>query len=477
MVSKTLLFAPIAIVFSIYLYKIWHEKCIDSKLNEIKLKADQEKLTIGQDIPINQFKIDFNQSEWDNLKSKIASTRYFNPLDSNDVQKFEFGFDVDYAKELADYWKDKFNWKQQVDHLNKFPHFKFEFNGFNIHFMRVNTYSTIDKSSRSEKIPILLLDGWPGSFSGFFKAIDYLNSLNNKERHFDIVVPSIPGYGYSVPLTKPVDVFETARLNDALMRKLFGDDVEYFIHGEDWGSLIATVMAKFYPQRVSGIHLSFASTILSFDVFKISTMLALGVFPQYMLTKEELESNFKLSFSERILKIARETGYMHIQATKPDSLGFGLTDSPVGLMAYILEKYSSWSFNYEKEILGRRDGSLNEFKRDDLLTIVTHYWMTNSITSSMRYYKFGFNTVFIENAKKLMESRVPGEVAVGFINMLNEPVKSPLALLELSYGKILHYTVSKNGGHFASFHEPEIVMSAFIKFIDKAQQRKVRSKA
>jgi len=155
MVSKTLLFAPIAIAFSIYLYKIWHEKCIDSKLNEIKLKADQEKLTIGQQVPINQFKIEFNQTEWDNLKSRIASTRYFNPLDSNDVQKFEFGFDVDYAKELADHWRDKFDWKQRVDHLNKFPHFKFEFNGYNIHFMRINTYTTIDSKTNTKLINLM----------------------------------------------------------------------------------------------------------------------------------------------------------------------------------------------------------------------------------------------------------------------------------------------------------------------------------
>ena len=172
-----------------------------------------------------EFKIKYNQKDWDFLLSKLENTRYFERLDDKHVSRFEYGFDSEYAKDLVDYWKKYFNWSKQVDHLNSKQQFLITINDVKIHYVRVKC--------RTEKISkrLMLIDGWPGSFFGFYKMIDRLLEIDES---FDIIVPSIPGYGYSTPLNKPVDILETSQLFDALMRYVHGESCEYYVHGEDW---------------------------------------------------------------------------------------------------------------------------------------------------------------------------------------------------------------------------------------------------
>lgn len=428
--------------------------------------ANENKIQLDKDVVVTPFKIEFNKSEWDFLLEKLKTTRYFSPLNEKYVAKFEYGFNPEYAKELVEYWKKDFNWKDRVDHLNKFPHFKIKFRDeITIHFVRVIT----NKSSGKEPIPIMLIDGWPGSFFGFYKMIDYIND-NYKDQSFDIVVPNIPGYGFSVPLDKPVDTIETAQLFDALMRHLHGENCKYFVHGEDWGSLIGTNLAQLFPSRVKGIHLSMPVNNDNLNPKRILYTISSFISPSILFTPKEIEMNLtsRSTLKNMFKVILKDMGYMHLQATKPDTLAHGLTDSPVGLLAYILEKYSSWTFDFETEISGVRTGGLEKLNKDDLLTIITIYWMSNTISSSVRFYKASLATLFTDKwPHRLMpDARLPQEVAVGVQYFNNELFLQPKKIIELRYPNLKRFDIVKNGGHFGAFENPKISASDFIEFIN-----------
>ena len=159
-------------------------------LENLEKWAEENKIVIDKTkVQPTPFKIEYNENEWNLLKKKLELTKYFEPLDEKYVKKFEFGFDPEYAKVLVDYWKTNFNWSKQVDHLNRFPQYRIKINDITIHYVHVITNK--DKLSKNIKsIPILLMDGWPGSFFGFYKMIDYIND-NYKDISFNIIVPSI----------------------------------------------------------------------------------------------------------------------------------------------------------------------------------------------------------------------------------------------------------------------------------------------
>lgn len=191
-----------------------------SELNKKKLTNDNTKLV--------SFSVDFNQSEWNFLRLKLENSRHFKVLNEKYVKRNEIGFDPDYAQELVSYWKDEFNWEKRIEFINRYPQYKVLIdNEITIHFSRV----LINSNATSEPIKILLLDGWLGSFFGFYKYIDHIKA-NYKDVSFDIIIPSIPGFGYSTPLDKPIDAVDTAQYFDALIRLVNNDEnVKYFVHG------------------------------------------------------------------------------------------------------------------------------------------------------------------------------------------------------------------------------------------------------
>jgi microsomal epoxide hydrolase len=426
-----------------------------SNLEKVEKWADDNKIILNAKNTAEKFEVKFEQNEWDFLVQKLNNTRYFESIEAAD---FDYGFPVEYAKELVNYWKKDFNWKKQVDNINRYQNYKINLDGIILHFVRV---TSVNKNIKS--IPILLLNGWPSAFYEFYEALDYITK--NDQRSFDIIVPSMPGFAYSTPLTKIFDLFDIARTYDGLMRHLFGENSRYFIHGEDWGSVIASTLAIMYPKRVSGIHISMVPPTSSITKRTILTTLITDMFPSCMLTVEEKASNFQFSLSKRFVKLIKGTGYFHQQATKPDTIGFGFTDSPVGLMTYILEKYSIGSFSYS--VVGTKDGNLNKLSRDDLLSVVTIYWMTNSMTSSMRLYKNSMSQLGDEWPKNsISKYSTPVSVPVAVISFPNEVDHTPYAVLRKIFGNLKQYSIMKSGGHFAAFVEPKATMDDFIKFID-----------
>ena len=305
----------VALVLSIAIgyYQIYKNESLTQSIIEW---AETNKISIKNDkIHLKTFKIEFDQNEWDLLLKKLELTRYFKPLNNAYAARNEYGFDPEYAEELVEYWKTKFNWKSQIDYLNKYPQFKIQINDTTIHFLRVIT----NKKEDSVPIPIMLIDGWPGSFFGFYKMIEYIER-EFREISFDIVVPSIPGYGYSTPLDRPLDSTDAALLFDAIMRYLHGENCKYNIHGEDWGSAISTSMAKLFPERVRALHVSFPIVSLKPNPYVIWYSLLGEYWPTLFLTEHEVNHNFTFSLRNTFEIILKKTGYFHLQATRPDTL-------------------------------------------------------------------------------------------------------------------------------------------------------------
>ena len=217
---------------------------------------------------------------------------------------------------------------------------------------------------------------------------------------------------------------------------------------KDWGSMVATNLAQLYPNRVRGLHLTMPISAKGNDL-EMVTYLTVGHFmPSLVFTPAELANNFtqKSTIWNKLRVILAEAGYMHLQATKPDTLGHALTDSPVGLMAYILEKYSSWTFDQETQIFGYKDGGLNKYDRDQLLRIITYYWMSNSITSSVRFYKNYFLQYFAPYPKPtLMESKISKKVACAVQIFDKELISEPQIIVQLRYQNLKRFTVEPEG--------------------------------
>jgi juvenile hormone epoxide hydrolase len=285
----------------------------DLALKEIAEWAENNKIVIDKNqIELTKFKIEYDENEWQLLLSKLKATRYFDHLNEPNVPRHEFGFDVEYSKELVKYWSTKFDWQKQVNNLNRHSQFKLYFkkDDITIHFMRYT-----NKKHAENYTPLLMMDGWPGSFSSFQSMLDYIEK-KYPDTPLDIIVPSIPGYGYSTPLSKIVDTVDTARYFDALMRYIHGDSVKYFIHGEDWGSVITQTMAKLYPQRISGIHITMLIADLTSPNFLFYGFLG-DINQNLVMTQQELDDNRSFRLSDFLKRTIKHTGYLHIQATKP----------------------------------------------------------------------------------------------------------------------------------------------------------------
>jgi microsomal epoxide hydrolase len=230
LIKRTFWLSMIILVLSIA-FVLYDDYKTNINLEKLEKWAEENKIVVDKTkVKPTPFKIEYDENEWNLLKQKLELTKYFEPLSEKYVKKFEFGFDPEYAKVLVDYWKTNFNWSKQVDYLNRLPQYRIKINDITIHYVHFITNKDKLSNNNIKSIPILLMDGWPGSFFGFYKMIDYLND-NYKDISFNIIVPSIPGYGYSTPLNRPFDYVDTAQYFDALMRLIHGDNVQYFMHG------------------------------------------------------------------------------------------------------------------------------------------------------------------------------------------------------------------------------------------------------
>ncbi len=360
------------------------------------------------------FKIAIPDAVLDDLKARLARTRW---PDEPSGANWDYGTNRAYLQELCAYWQNTFDWRKQEAELNTFSQFQTEIDRQKIHFIH-------EKGAGENIIPLLLIHGFPDSFYRFKKILPLLTAEIDGVS-FDVIAPSLPGYGFSEkPNEKGMGVERIAALFAKLMTDTLGYE-KYAVHGGDWGSTITEKIAATNPSRMLGIHLT---DIPFHHLFTV---------PPGDLTDEEkayLEAGKKWQQTDG--------GYTAIQGTRPQTLAYGLNDSPAGLASWIVDLFRSWS---------DCDGNVEKsFTKDELLSNITIYWATETIGSACRLYYETMLAMPSENAEKKID--VPTGAAV----FPKDLVPAPRAFAERFFN-MQRWTEMPRGGHFAALEEPELL--------------------
>jgi microsomal epoxide hydrolase len=356
-------------------------------------------------------------SEIADLRERLARTRF---PDQAPGDPWAYGTSVDYLRSLVDYWRTGFDWRAAETRLNAFPQFKAPAGDVDLHFLHV-------PGKGPAPVPLLLMHGWPGSV---FEFMDLIPRLTDPARFggdpadsFTVVAPSLPGYGLSYrPGQTRFGVEEMADLLADLMSKTLGYEL-FAVQGGDWGGIIAARMGYAHADRLIGIHVNMLAVRRDPEIVKNPT-------PEERVFLEDLAH-----------WLNEETGYQWIQGTRPQTLSFGLTDSPAGLAAWIVEKFRVWSdCNGDVESV---------FSRDQMLANISFYWFTGAIGSSFYPYYFRRHRGWM----------IPDGAAVtaptGYAEFPREILKPPRSLAEKMFVDIRRWTQMKRGGHFAAMEQPE----------------------
>ncbi len=367
---------------------------------------------------VQPFKIHVDDALLTDLHARIARARWPEQIGPD----WQYGTPVGYLKSLCEYWRTGFDWRAQEARLNAFDQFGTEMEGERLHFIH-------QRSPEPDAKPLLLSHGWPGSITEFMKVIGPLTDPRahggDPKDAFHVVAPSIPGYGFSAAPREPgFDARGVARRFAALMARLgYGS---YFAQGGDWGSAISTWIAVDDAAHCKAIHLNLVFVARPRDDDAMA-----GV------SEDELKR-----WQGRGAYMAEETGYQSIQSTKPQTLGYGLNDSPVGLASWIVEKFHGWT----------QHGGNHELvvTRDEILTNITVYWATQSITSSTRLYyenRHAGNKYPARIDTPTCVALFPGELAL-----------PPRRWVERQYN-LVHWREQARGGHFAALEAPELLVA------------------
>lgn len=367
---------------------------------------------------VEPFEVSIPQETLDDLRTRLANTRW---PDEVSGAGWDYGTNLGYLKELVGYWVNGFDWREQEEAINSLSHFRAEVDGFGLHFIH-------ERGEGPNPMPLLLAHGWPDSFFRFHKLIPMLTHPasygGDPADSFDVVVPSVPGYGFSDrPTSKGFASERTADLFAKLMSEELGYG-RYAAHGGDIGSDVTEKLADAHADSLLGIHLT--------DV---------PYWHLFTVTQDEL-SDAEQEYLQAGQRWQMEEGaYALMQGTKPQTPAYGLNDSPVGLAAWIVEKFRSWS-DCGGDVERR-------FTKDELLTNVMIYWATETINSSFRIY---YETQ--HNPPEGGTGRV--EVPTGVAIFPKDIVPAPRAFAERFFA-VESWTQMPQGGHFAAMEEPELL--------------------
>jgi pimeloyl-ACP methyl ester carboxylesterase len=380
---------------------------------------------------VTPFTIAVPQPVLDDLRARLAATRWPDEIPGIG---WDHGTSLGYLRSLTAYWEQGFDWRAQEKRLNELHHFRAEINGLCIHFVH-------ERGHGPAPMPLLLTHGWPSCFAEYLELIPLLTDPaahgGDAADAFDVVIPSLPGYGFSgrprgTGMVSPVIARMWATLMSRLGYRRFG------AHGSDIGAGVTARLGHGYPDRVAGIHLSAAA-------FPVPPQPWTAAERDYFAAEQHWD--------------ATEGAYSEIQATKPQTLGYGLTDSPAGLAAWITEKFRAWSD------CGGDIGS--RFTRDQLLTNLTIYWATQTITSSIRlYWDYRHHGTPLAAGDPV---RAPAGFAI-FANEFRSPGRPPRELAERYY-TVRRWTEHPRGGHFPALEEPELLAGELRAFFRPLRTR------
>ncbi|ELY50130.1 epoxide hydrolase family protein [Natronolimnohabitans innermongolicus] len=378
---------------------------------------------------IDPFEVDVDRSAIDDLRDRLAETRWPDQLPDAD---WEYGTDRVSLQDLCEYWRTEYDWNGFEDRFNEFDQYVTTIDGQRIHFYHV-------RSPESDATPLLMPHGWPGSVAEF---LEVFGPLSDPAAHggdpadaFHVVAPSLPGYGFSGPTDeRGYDVAEMAAAFDRLMDRLEYDG--YVVQGGDWGALIAAVLGANYPDRVDAIHANMLFSVPSRLDDPVG-MVDEAEMDAYRETSEFYETGF---------------GYHEIQSTRPQTLAYGLTDSPAGLAGWIVEKFREWSDGDDVDAA---------FGRDRLLDNISVYWLTGTINSSMRLY-------YETDVERTVPESV--DVPTGHARYPAEIIKTPRSWAEETYD-IARWNELPEGGHFAAMEVPDLFVEEVRSFVREVDVR------
>ena len=375
------------------------------------------------------FRVNIPQATINRILARVKSARFPDPLEAAD---WRYGANWNYMKSLAEYWVTKFDWNKAQANLNRYPQFLARVEDYDIHFYHV-------KGQGPRPLPLILTHGWPGSVFEFIEAIGPLTDPakhgGSAEDAFDVVVPSLPGYGFSSKPKQPIGPPTTARLWHTLMTRVLGYS-RFGAQGGDWGNTVSLSLAREFPQNIVGIHLNATG----------------GAAPTGDLTDEERTWQQNATAYR-----AQEIDYFNEQQRKPGTVAFALYDNPVGTAAWIVEKFKVWSDS--------GNDIESAFTKDQLLTNVMIYLVTDSIATSVWFYRGALDDRAAPARGKL-------ETATGFASFPGEMplLNPPRSILERNFN-LVHYTKMPKGGHFACLEQPKLFVEDVRAFFRKVRSR------
>ncbi len=369
---------------------------------------------------IEKFRIDVPQAVLDDLAARLDSTLW--PEEIPGAQ-WDYGTDLAYLGRLVEYWRAEYDWRAQERTLNEFDHFRAPIDGYGVHFIHA-------RGKGSAPFPLIISHGWPGSVVEMLKIIPMLTDPashgGDAGDSFDVVVPSLPGYGFSdKPAERGVSNTRIAGMWNTLMKEVLGYQ-RFGAQGGDWGGMISSRLGFDFPESVAGVHLNLMTGVPFFRS---------APDPPLIETEQEFLRQTRRWFDD-------EGGYFHIQRTKPQTLAFALNDSPVGLAAWIVEKFRTWS--------DCRGNPENGYTRDELLTNIMVYWITQTAASSVRHYYENR----VDNWRFQPGERVEVPCALALFPVeINRP---PREWAERTHN-VQRWTEMPRGGHFAAMEQPQLL--------------------
>lgn len=375
---------------------------------------------------ITPFKISIPDSQLTDLKLRLSLTRF---PDKETPPDWSQGIPLDYMHKVKDYWQNTYHWPDREALLNRWPGFKTELQGLGVHFLHI-------RSNHEDARPLLMTHGWPGSIVEFQKTIEPLTNPTahggTADQAFHIVCPTLPGFGFSDQPTEPGwGIEKIARAWDELMVRLGYN--QYLAQGGDWGAIVTTAIGVQNLGHCQGIHI---------------TMPIVGPDPETLNDLSELE---QASLAAAQFYQNHDSGYSKQQSTRPQTLGYGLADSPIGQAAWILEKFYQW--------MDCQGDPTNIVSLDELLDNIMLYWLPDAGASSARIYweSFGSNTL----------SSAPVAIPSAISIFPKEIFKSSERWARKRFSDLLYFNVLEVGGHFAALEQPEIFVSELRKGFDE----------
>jgi pimeloyl-ACP methyl ester carboxylesterase len=362
---------------------------------------------------IAPFTVEIDQAQLDDLDERLARTRWPQELDG---AGWDYGMSAEYLRGLVEHWRGEYDWRAHESRINRLPNFTTTIDGQQIHFIQVRA-DTEDATS------LILTHGWPGSIVEFLDMVEPLHAAG-----FDLVIPSLPGFGLSGPThERGWDIARIAKAWATLMERL--GYARYVAHGGDFGAAVARELGLLEPEKVIGVHLTELATAA----------------PELADAREDDEAD------QRAVGAAQRyqydlSGYMWVQSQRPQTLAFGLSDSPAFQLAWIAERFRDWTGSETPE---------DTVDRDALLTNVMLYWLTDTSASSSRIYK--------EEAASYGQDERTSTVPTGIADTPNN-IGHPLRRLAEKTDNITHWTELPGGGHFPGLEVPQLLANDIISF-------------